>query len=150
MTVVFDAGQNSTANFEHLRRSGSALRGVRPTQRLPRPARPARGRPQTRRQQPGTPDVTAIDTRRDVYGQHRRVVLTHSQNLHDDQARSFTDTTLAKVGRQLDDLAATLARGKTRRTHDQLTTEIEKITHSPWVHAVIDLELTGDSPPTAD
>jgi hypothetical protein len=47
-----------------------------------------------------------------VYGQHRRVVLTHSQNLHQDQAQSFTDTTLAKVGRQLDDLAATLARGK--------------------------------------
>ena len=43
-------------------------------------------------------------------------MLIHSQDLHDDQARSFTDTTLAKVGRHLDDLAATLARGKTRRT----------------------------------
>ena len=73
-------------------------------------------------------------------------MLTHSQNLHDDQARSFTDTTLAKVGRQLDDLAATLARGKTRRTREQVTTEIEKITHSPWVHAVIDWDLTGDTP----
>ena len=92
------------------------------------------------------PGVTAIDTHRDVYGQHRRVVLTHSQNLHNDQARSFTDTTLAKVGRHLDDLAATLARGKTRRTRDQLSTEIEKITHSPWVHSVIDWDLTGQSP----
>ena len=118
----------------------AALRRVRPAQRLPRPARPARaptGNPSTR---PATPALTAIDTRRDVYGQHRRVVLTHSQNLHDDQARSFTDTTLAKVGRKLDDLAATLARGKTRRTREQLTTEIEKITHDPWVHAVIDWE----------
>ncbi len=43
--------------------------------------------------------LTAIDTRRDVYGQDRRVVLIHSQTLHDDQARSFTGTTLAKVGR---------------------------------------------------
>ena len=77
------------------------------------------------------PGVTAIDTRRVVYGQDLRVVLTHSQHLHDDQARSFTDTTLAKVGRQLDDLAATLARGKTRRTQEQLSTEIEKITHNP-------------------
>ena len=73
-------------------------------------------------------------------------MLTHSQNLHDDQARSFTDTTLAKVGRQLDDLAATLARGKTRRTREQVTTEIETITHNPWVHAVIDWDLTGDTP----
>ena len=73
-------------------------------------------------------------------------MLIHSQDLHDDQARSFTDTTLAKVGRHLDDLAATLARGKTRRTRDQLSTEIEKITHSPWVHSVIDWDLTGQSP----
>jgi hypothetical protein len=56
------------------------------------------------------PGLTAIDTHRVVYGQHRRVVLTHSQNLHEDQARSFAGTTLAKVGRQLDDIAATLAR----------------------------------------
>ncbi len=69
-----------------------------------------------------------------------------SQNLHDEQARSFTDTTLAKTGRQLDDLAATLARGRTRRTHEKLTTEIGKITHRPWVRAVIDWELTGQSP----
>ena len=32
------------------------------------------------------PGLTAIDTHRDVYGQHRRVVLIHSQDLHDDQA----------------------------------------------------------------
>ena len=95
------------------------------------------------------PGLTAIDTHRDVYGQHRRVVLTHSQNLHDDQARSFTDTTLAKVGRKLDDLAATLARGKTRRTHDQVTAEIEKITHDPWVRARHRLEPDRrDAPPT--
>jgi transposase len=145
MTVVFDAGQNSTANFEHLRRSGLHFVGSVPPSDCPDLlALPAsRRRPVDKTRFPG---VTAIDTRREVYGQDRRVVLTHSQNLHDEQARSFTDTTLAKVGRQLDELAATLARGKTRRTRDQLTTEIEKITHSPWVHAVIDWELTGDSP----
>src|SRR5664280_2590939 len=64
MTVVFDAGQNSTANFEQLRRSGLHYVGSVPPSDCP----------------------------------------------------------------------------------DQLTTEIEKITHSPWVHAVIDFELTGDSP----
>jgi transposase len=145
MTVVFDAGQNSTANFDHLRRSGLHYVGSVPPSDCPDLlALPTADRkPVDKTRYPG---VTAIDTRRVVYGQDRRVVLTHSQNLHDDQARSFTDTTLAKVGRKLDDLAATLARGKTRRTHEQLTTEIEKITHHPWVHTVIDVELTGDSP----
>jgi transposase len=145
MTVVFDAGQNSTANFEHLRESGLHYVGSVPPSDCPDLlALPAADRkPVDNKRYPG---LTAIDTRREVYGQDRRVVLTHSQNLHEDQARSFTDTTLAKVGRQLDDLAATLARGKTRRTPEQLTTEIEKITHNPWVHAVIDWELTGENP----
>jgi transposase len=141
MTVVFDAGQNSTANFEHLKNSGLHYVGSVPPSDCPDLlALPAADRKTVDKYR--FPGLTAIDTHRVVYGQHRRVVLTHSQNLHDDQARSFTDTTLAKVGRQLDDLAATLARGKTRRTHEQLTTDIETITHSPWVHAVIDWELT--------
>jgi len=41
--------------------------------------------------------------------------VTHSPQLHEQQARGFTGTTLAKAGRALDELAATLARGKTRR-----------------------------------
>src|SRR6478609_5466867 len=145
MTVVFDAGQNSTANFDHLRESGLHYVGSVPPSDCPDLlALPAADRkPVDKKSYPG---LTAIDTRRVVYGQDRRVVLTHSQTLHDDQARSFTDTTLAKVGRQLDDLAATLARGKTRRTPEQLTTEIEKITHNPWVHAVVDWKLTGATP----
>ena len=145
MTVVFDAGQNSTANFEHLRESGLHYVGSVPPSDCPDLlALPAADRKTVDNKR--YPGLTAIDTRREVYGQDRRVVLTHSQNLHEDQARSFTDTTLAKVGQQLDDLAATLARGKTRRTREQLTTEIEKITHNPWVHAVIDWELTGENP----
>jgi transposase len=145
MTVVFDAGQNSTANFDYLRESGLRFVGSVPPGDCPDLlALPAADRTTVDRSR--FPGLSAIDTHRVVYGQHRRVVLTHSQHLHEDQARSFTGTTLAKVGRQLDDLAATLARGKTRRTRDQLTAEIEKITHGPWVHAVIDWELTGERP----
>jgi len=143
--VVFDAGQNSTANFEHLTNSGLHYVGSVPPSDCPDLlALPASRRtPVDKTRYPG---LTAIDTHRDVYGQHRRVVLTHSQTLHEDQARSFTDTTLAKVGQKLDDLAATLARGKTRRTHQEITTEIDTITHHPWVRAVLDWDLTGDSP----
>jgi transposase len=145
MTVVFDAGQNSAANFEHLAASGLHYVGSVPPSDCPDLlALPASRRaPVDKARYPG---LTAIDTHRDVYGRRRRVVLTHSQNLHDDQARSFTDTTLAKVGRKLDDLAATLARGRTRRTRNQVTAEIETITHDPWVRQVIDWTLTGDTP----
>jgi len=59
--------------------------------------------------------LTACDTRRELYGAGQRAVLTHSPELHEEQARGFADTTLAKAGRTLDELAATLARGKTRR-----------------------------------
>ncbi|MDQ5840366.1 MAG: transposase [Chloroflexota bacterium] len=145
MTVIFDAGQNSAANLAHLASSGLRFVGSVPPSDCPDLlALPASRR--TVVDEDRYPGLTAIDTRRVVYGADRRVVLTHSQHLHDDQARSFTDTTLAKVGRRLDDLAATLERGKTRRTREQVTTEIGKITHHGWVSEVIDWDLTGDTP----
>ena len=45
-------------------------------------------------------ELTAYDTRREVYGAGRRAILTHSPELHDKQARGFTGTTLAKAGRK--------------------------------------------------
>jgi hypothetical protein len=145
MTVVFDAGQNSEDNFAHLARSGLHHVGSVPPSDCPDLlALPASDRrPVDAGRYPG---LSAIDTRRVAYGQSRRVVLTHSQSLHDDQARSFTGTTLAKAGRRLDDLAATLARGKTRRSKEKVETEIAAITHDPWLRRVIDWQLTGDSP----
>jgi transposase len=145
MTVVFDAGQNSDANFAHLTGSGLQYVGSVPPSDCPDLlALPAsRRRPVDAKRYPG---VSVIDTQRVVYGATRRVVLTHSQTLHEDQARSFTGTTLAKAGRLLDELAATLARGKTRRTREAILTEIAKITHNPWLQRVIDVDLTGDTP----
>src|SRR6266568_4793767 len=55
-------------------------------------------------------------------------------------------TTLAKATRQLDDLAATLARGRTRRARTRVEAEIGKITHDPWVRRVITWQLSGDKP----
>jgi transposase len=145
MTVVFDAGQNSAANFGHLQATGLHYVGSVPPSDCP----DLLALPASRRvviDPDRYPGVTAIDTRRPVYGMDRRVVLIHSQDLHDDQARSFTGTTLAKAGRQLDELAATLGRGKTRRTHDQVTTEITTITRNSWAAEVIEYTLAGDTP----
>jgi transposase len=145
MTVVFDAGQNSEANFAHLAGSGLHYIGSVPASDCPDlTALPASRRSLVDKERFG--GLTAHDTRREVYGARRRAILTHSPELRDAQARGFDGTTLAKAGRKLDELAATLARGKTRRGKDKVTAEIEQITAKPWVRRVVTWQLTGDQP----
>ena len=114
MTVVFDAGQNSQDNFAHLAGTNLHYIGSVPASDCPDlTALPARVRAVADEQRFG--GLTAYDTRREAYGTQRRTILTHSPELHAAQARGFDGTTLAKAGKKLDELAATLARGKTRR-----------------------------------
>ena len=145
MTVVFDAGQNSEANFTYLAASGLHYIGSVPASDCPDlTALPASRRSLVDKERFG--GLTAFDTRREVYGAERRTILTHSPELRESQARGFDGTTLAKAGKKLDELAAALARGKTRRGKDKITTEIEAITAKPWVRRVITWQLTGDQP----
>ena len=145
MTVVFDAGQNSEASFALLAGTGLRYVGSVPASDCrDLLALPANARTVVDKDRFG--GLTACDTRREVYGTGRRVILTHSPELHEHQARGFDGTTLAKATRQLDELAATLARGKTRRARDKVEAEITKITHDPWVRRVITWQLAGDKP----
>src|SRR5665647_3203342 len=89
--------------------------------------------------------LSALETRRTVYGTDRRVILTHSPTLHAAQAAGF-DQSLAKAIRLLDDLAETLARGKTRRPAAKVAAEIDAITHDPWLARVLHTTLTGTTP----
>jgi hypothetical protein len=90
--------------------------------------------------------LTAYDTRREAYGTQRRTILTHSPELHAAQVLGFDGTTLARAGKKLDELAATLARGKTRRPRAKVEAEIETITRKPWARRVIAWQLDGDQP----
>jgi transposase len=145
MTVVFDAGQNSEDNFAHLAGTGLHYVGSVPASDCPDlTALPASARAVVDQDRFGA--LTAFDTRREVYGAERRAILTHSPELHESQARGFDGTTLAKAGRKLDELAATLARGKTRRPRQKVEAEIEAITRKPWVRRVVTWQLTGDQP----
>ena len=145
MTVVFDAGQNSEANFALLAGTNLHYVGSVPASDCrDLLAVPASARAVVDEDRFG--QLTAYDTRRVIYGTGRRAILTHSPELHQHQARGFDGTTLAKAARQLDELAATLARGKTRRAKDKVEAEIAKITHDAWVRRVITWELTGDTP----
>ena len=143
-TVVFDAGQNSAANFAHLAETGLHFVGSLPPSGFPDLlAVPAR------RRSPVQGDrfvgLSACDTRAVVFGTDRRVVLTHSTTLHTAQSRGF-DQTLAKTTRALGELAATLERGKTRRERTAVLAEVARITHPRWVGRVISTELTGQTP----
>src|SRR6266851_4042537 len=145
MTVVFDAGQNSEDNFAHLAGTGLHYIGSVPASDCPDlTALPAAVRTVVDEDRVG--DLTAFDTRREVYGAGRRAILTHSPELHQSQARGFDGTTLAKAGRKLGALAATLARGTTRRPRAKVEAEIEAITRKPWVRRVITWQLTGQEP----
>jgi transposase len=145
-TVVFDAGQNSAANFAHLDRAGLHFVGsLPPSNHLDLLALPARRRTAVDPDRFG--GLTAHDTRTVVFGLDRRVVLTHSPTLHTAQARGF-DQTLAKATRALTELADTLARGHTRRSRDQVEAEIARITRPRWVNRVLRTELTGEDAPS--
>ena len=145
MTVVFDAGQNSEGNFAHLAGTGLHYIGSVPASDCPDlTALPASARTVVDEDRFG--GLTACDTRRVTYGTGRRTILTHSPELHQSQARGFDGTTLAKAARKLDELAATLARGKTRRSRQKAEAAIEEIIRKPWVRRVITWQLDGDQP----
>ncbi len=122
MTVVFDAGQNSKHNFALLDDSGLHFVGsIPPTDCPDLLALPAKDhKPVDNSRYPG---LTAVDSRRTVFGKDRRVILTHSPTLHEGQSRGL-DQTLTKVETELTELAATLARGKTRRERKTVETQI--------------------------
>ena len=145
MTVVFDAGQNSGGNFAYLAGTGLHYIGSVPASDCPDlTALPATVRSIIDQDRFG--GLTACDTRREVYGAGRRAILTHSPELHQSQAAGFDGTTLAKAGKKLGELAATLARGKTRRARDKVEAEIAAITAKPWVRRVITWQLSGEQP----
>ena len=144
VTVVFDAGQNSTANFADLRE-----RGIGYVTSLPPSDHPDLLDLPTRARQ--VVDVnrfdqlTAVDTRKTIYGTDTRVILTHSPTLHAGQSRGL-DQALAKTQGRLAELADRLARGKTRRGRDAVTAEVRDICKDPWVRRVLVWQLTGDGP----
>jgi transposase len=144
LTLVFDAGQNSAENYELFEDSPfHFVASLPPSDHLDLLAVPkGRYRPVDKGRFPG---LTAFETTKVVFGAERRVVVTHSENLHDKQARGF-EQTLAKARRQLTALAARLARGRTRKPRDRVEAEIAAIVKPRWVSRVISTTLVGDTP----
>ena len=145
-TVTFDAGQNSQPNFTRLAELGLHFVGSVPPSDHP----DLLARPTTDRQVVpayAEENLTAFETTALVLGQRRRVILTHSPGLHTAQQGGFAQT-LRKATAALTELAARLARGRTRRPPAKVQAEIDTICAPRWVARVIATELTGDTPAT--
>src|SRR5664280_679852 len=144
LTVVFDAGQNSAANFAHLPDVGLHFVGSLPPSEHPELlAIPARDRTSVDAGRYG--GLTAYETRINALGAQRRVLLTHSPNLHAKQTRGF-DQTIAKATRKLTELAGILERGHGRRDRAGVQAVIDHITRPRWLSRVLTINLTGDTP----
>jgi transposase len=144
LTVVYDAGQNSTDNHDVVEESGIGFVGSLPPSDHPDLLAIGKRRYRTV-DADRFPGVRCVDTTVTALGVTRRAVLTHSATLHAAQSRGF-DQTLAKAMRRLGDLADRLARGKTRKTRDAVQAETAAICKARWVNEVITTTLTGDAP----
>jgi transposase len=152
LTLVFDAGQNSADNFELFDSDdttgdkGSLLHFVGS---LPPSDHPDLLAVPKKRYTPVDPQrfpgLTGFETRKEVFGVERRVVVTHSENLHAKQSAGFDQTT-AKALRQLAMVEARLARGKCRKSREKLEAEIAEIVKARWLSRVITTTLAGESP----
>ncbi|MBW3604198.1 MAG: transposase, partial [Actinobacteria bacterium] len=146
LTVAYDAGQNSTDNQEHLEASEVGYATSLPPSDHPELLAVSHRDFKTV-DDDRFPGVTGYDTTVTAYGVTRRAVITHSPDFHAAQARGFAQT-LAKARRQLAALQDRLARGRTRTTTAGVHAEIDRILAPRWVHRVITVEVSGDTPAT--
>ena len=144
LTLVYDAGQDSAANQELIHDSPLHFVGSLPPSDHPELLAVAK-RSYRSVDAERLPGLSAFETRKVVLGRDRRLVVTHSQKLHDKQRQGFAQT-LTKARRQLAELTARLARAKTRKPGDKVETEIAAILKPRWLSRVISTSLRGDSP----
>lgn len=146
LTLVYDAGQDSAANQELIESTPLHFVGsLRPSDHPGLLAEPAS------RYSVIDPEafagLSAFESRTTALGAERRVVVTHSDELHHKQQRGFAQT-LAKATRRLFELSARLERGKTRRQKPAVQREIEEICSARWVARCVSTTLTGTTPKT--
>ena len=144
LTLVYDAGQNSEDNYELLDHSMLSFVGSLPPSDHPDLLAVAKDRYKVLDQE-RFPGLKAFETTKVVFGAERRLVLCHSDGLHQKQSRGF-DQTLAKATRQLGELQARLGRGKTRKAREKVEAEIAQILAPRWVSRVVSTSLTGEVP----
>ena len=117
LTLVYDAGQNSDDNYELPGGVPLSFAGSLPPSDHPGLLAVPKDRYQVAGQ--AFPGLVAFETAKVVFGKERRLVVCHSDGLHAKQSRGF-DQTLAKAHRQLAEVSARLARGRTRKAREKV------------------------------
>jgi transposase len=146
LTVVYDAGCDSAANQAHLEAAGLHYVGsLRPADHPDLLAVSARRFQVVDAER--FPGLRAFQTHTQALGTDRRIIVTHSQTFHQRQVQGF-EQTLAKARRQLGELQARLARGRTRRPRAPVEAQITQICKPRWLDRVIGWQLEGDTPAT--
>ena len=125
LTLVYDAGQNSEDNYELLDGSPLHFVGSLPPSDHPDLLAVSKDR-YTVVDAERFVGLTAFEARKVVFSNERRLVVCHSEGLHAQQSRGF-DQTLAKAHRQLGELQARLARGRTRKAKEKVEIDIAGI-----------------------
>lgn len=144
LTLVYDAGQNSDDNYEAL--DGTPLSFVGSLPPSDHPDLLAIGKDRYRVvDEQAFPGLVAFETEKVVFGKLRRLVLCHSKGLHDKQSRGFSQT-IAKAHRQLNEIEARLARGRTRKAREKVEAEVAAVLTPRWLSRVITWSLTGETP----
>ena len=144
LTLVYDAGQNSGDNYKTL--GGTQLHFVGSLPPSDHPDLLAASKDRYRVvDKEAFPGLVAFEATKVVFGHERRLVVCHSDGLHEKQSRGF-DQTLAKATRQLGVVAERLSRGKTRKAKDKVEAEIAAIVAPRWVSRVMTTTLTGEEP----
>src|ERR1017187_2290304 len=144
LTLVYDAGQNSDDNYELPGGAPLSFVGSLPPSDHPRLLAVPKDRYKVVDQE-AFPGLVAFETAKVVFGKERRLVVCHSDGLHAKQSRGF-DQTLAKAHRQLAEVSARLARGRTRKAREKVEAEIAAILAPRWVARVIRTTLAGNDP----
>ncbi len=144
LTLVYDAGQDSKANQAKVAGSPLHFVGSLPPSDYPELTAVSRRRYRVVDSE-AFPGLSAFESRAQALDGEYRVVVTHSQNLHELQARGFAQT-LAKATGQLAELSARLERGRTKKERAGVEAEIAKILAPRWLNRVVTFELIGDSP----
>lgn len=93
---------------------------------------------------PGQPGLTAFDTRAQVYGSERRIVLVHSANLQAAHARGLAHD-LGQATRRLRELSAALANAEPRQSRELVAAEVSRIARFRWSERVLSTSLTGSN-----
>jgi transposase len=143
LTLVYDAGQDSAANQTLIEATPLHFVGsLRPSDHADLLAQPAsRYKVVDAERFLG---LSAFEAKTIALGKERRVVVTHSDELHNKQRQGFAQT-MAKAHRQLSELAARLERGKTRRSKAAVEAEVTQITSPRWVSRCMTVTLRGNA-----